>query len=178
MRGSIVKRGKTYSLVLELDRHPVTGKRRQQWVGGFRTKRDAEKELVERVAAATAGTYVEPTKQTVREFLVDWLAAVEPTIRPATQHSYARNVRLHVLPTLGSVPLRRVDAGALNALYAQLLAGGKRSNGGAGCHLGRSGMCTRSCTGPSVTRSAGGGSSGTRPTLRTRHAPRRPLDRR
>ena len=132
MRGSIVKRGKTYSLVLELDRHPVTGKRRQQWVGGFRTKRDAEKELVERVAAATAGVYVEPSKQSVREFMADWLAAVEPTIRPATHHSYTRNVRLHVLPSLGSVPLRRVDAGALNALYAQLLAGGKKSNGGGG----------------------------------------------
>jgi hypothetical protein len=34
--------------------------------GGFRTKRDAEKELAERSQQPQAGTYVEPTKQTVR----------------------------------------------------------------------------------------------------------------
>jgi integrase len=37
-----------------------------------------------------------------------------------------------VLPTLGSVQLRHIDAGRLNALYAHLLADGKKSNGGGG----------------------------------------------
>jgi integrase len=37
-----------------------------------------------------------------------------------------------VLPQLGSVPLRRLDAGMLNGLYAVLLAEGKRSHGGGG----------------------------------------------
>jgi integrase len=73
------------------------------------------------------GTYIEPTKQTLAEFTTDWLGAIEPTIRPSTHHSYARNLRLHVLPHLGAVELRRVDAGMLNALYAALLADGKRT---------------------------------------------------
>jgi hypothetical protein len=41
MRGSVVKRGNGYSVVVELDRDPITGKRRQKWVSGYRTKRDA-----------------------------------------------------------------------------------------------------------------------------------------
>jgi hypothetical protein len=73
---------------------------------------------------------VEPTKQTLREFTDEWLAAIVPTIRPATHYSYARNMRLHVLPRLGSVELRRIDAGMLNGLYAAMLADGKQSNGG------------------------------------------------
>jgi integrase len=125
MRGSVVKRGDSYSVVVELDRDPITNKRRQKWHSGYRTKRDAERALSEIVASVHSGTYLEPTKQTVSEFVTDWLAAIEPTIRPSTQHTYARNLRLHVLPSLGSVQLRRVDAGMLNALYAALLAEGK-----------------------------------------------------
>ncbi|HYT10604.1 MAG TPA: tyrosine-type recombinase/integrase, partial [Mycobacteriales bacterium] len=71
-------------------------------------------------------------KQTLAEFLDDWLDGVEPTIRAATYHSYQRNLKLHVRPRLGSVQLRRVGAGQLNALYAALLADGKRSHGGGG----------------------------------------------
>ena len=116
MRGSVVKRGDGYSVVVELERDPITGKRRQRWSSGYRTKRDAERGLSEIVASLHAGTYVEPTRQTVREYLKDWLAAIEPTIRPSTHYSYDRNLQLHVLPRLGAVDLRRVDAGMLNAL--------------------------------------------------------------
>jgi integrase len=79
-----------------------------------------------------AGTFVEPSKETFQEFLAGWLVAIEPTIRPATLYSYRRNLRLHVIPRLGSVQLRRIDAGMLNGLYAALLADGKQSNGGGG----------------------------------------------
>ena len=132
MRGSIVKRGNGYSVVVELDRDPVTQKRRQKWYSGFRTRKDAEKELTGILGTLHAGTFVEPSKQTLAEFLDDWLDGVEPTIRAATYHSYERNLKLHVRPRLGSVQLRRVDAGMLNAVYAALLADGTRSHGGGG----------------------------------------------
>lgn len=140
MRGSVVKRGDGYSVVVDLDRDPITGKRRQKWSSGYRTKRDAERALSEIVASVHAGAYVEPTKQTLTEFATDWLTAIEPTIRPSTHHSYARNLRLHVLPHLGSVQLRRVDAGMLNGLYAALLADGKLTN----ANGGRGGLSPRS----------------------------------
>ena len=41
-----------------------------------------------------------------------------------------RNLRLHVLPRLGSVQLRRIDAGMLNTLYAALLADGRKDHAG------------------------------------------------
>jgi integrase len=88
--------------------------------------------MSEIVAAVHAGTYAEPTRQTLGDFVEDWLAAIEPTLRPSTHYSYARNLRLHAVPRLGSVQLRRIDAGMLNGLYADLLADGKQSNGGGG----------------------------------------------
>jgi len=44
MRGSIVKRGAGYSYVLYLGRDE-TGRKKQKWVAGFRTRKDAEKAL-------------------------------------------------------------------------------------------------------------------------------------
>jgi hypothetical protein len=128
MRGSVVKRGDGYSIVVELDRDPVTNKRRQKWHSGYRTKRDAERALTEILASKQAGGYVEPTKQTLSQFTTEWLAAIKPTLRPATHYSYARNLRLHVVPRLGSVQLRRIDAGMLNTLYAALLADGRKDH--------------------------------------------------
>jgi hypothetical protein len=96
VRGSVVKRGEGYSVVVDLDRDPITRKRRQRWHSGYRTKREAERALSEIIASVHAGSYIEPTKQTLREFTSEWLAAIEPTIRPATHYSYSRNLRLHV----------------------------------------------------------------------------------
>jgi len=132
MRGSVVKRGDGYSVVVELDRDPITGKRRQKWHSGYRTKRAAERALSEIVASVHTGTYLEPTKQTLSDFAREWLAAVKPTIRPSTHYSYSRNLQLHVLPQLGSVQLRRIDAGMLNTLYAALLTDGRKSYAGGG----------------------------------------------
>jgi integrase len=82
VRGSIVKRGKTYSVVVELDRDPVTQKRRQKWHGGFRTKKEAEAELAELIGTVNRGTYIPKSRQTFAEFVVEWLAAIRPTVRP------------------------------------------------------------------------------------------------
>jgi integrase len=42
MRGSVVRRGDGYSVVVELERDPITGHRRQKWQSGYKTKREAE----------------------------------------------------------------------------------------------------------------------------------------
>jgi hypothetical protein len=132
------------------DCDPTTGRRRQKWHSGYRTKRDAERALGEIISSPHAGVYVEPSKQSLAEYTADWLAAVEPTIRPATLHSYARNLRLHVLPRLGSVQLRRVDAGMLNGLYAALLADGQAvTTAAADC---RPGACATSRVTDEVSR--------------------------
>jgi integrase len=129
-RGSVIKRGASWSVKLELERDPVTGKRRQKWHSGYRTKREAERARVELLAKLDAGVYIEPSKVTLAEFLEEWLATIAPTVRDSTHYSYERNVRLHVTPYIGRVRLDRVDAGILNGLYAKLLAEGRRDRPG------------------------------------------------
>lgn len=129
-RGSVVKRGNGYTVVIELDRDPVTGKRQQRWHSGYRTKKDADRALIELTASVQTSTYIEPSRQSFAQFLTEWLATIEPTVRPATLHSYQRNIRVHVIPRLGAVQLRRIDGGMLNGLYATLLTEGKQRGGG------------------------------------------------
>lgn len=134
MRGSILKRGGGWTVKIELDPDPSTGRRRQRWHSGFRTKREAERARIDLLSKLDRGAYVEPSRQTVGEFLEEWLTAASPTVRPSTFDSYSRNVRLHVIPHIGTIRLTRLDPGVLNGLYATLLDSGRRppSRQGAG----------------------------------------------
>ena len=129
MRGSIVRRGKSYSVVLDLGTDS-SGKRRQKWHSGFRTKREAAAALAELVSSVNRGAYVPASRQTLAEYVEEWLAAIAPTVRPGTHFSYARNLHAHVVSHVGSTRLDAVDAGALNGLYALLLTDGRRDGKG------------------------------------------------
>jgi integrase len=126
MRGSVVKKGDRYYVKIELDVDPATGRRRQKWHSGYRTKREAERARIDLLSKLDRGEYVEPSHQTLGDFLEDWLRAIEPTVRISTFDSYSRNVRNHVIVHIGTGRLNRVDAGTLNTLYAHLLAAGRR----------------------------------------------------
>jgi integrase len=126
MRGSVVRKGDRYYVKIELDADPATGRRRQKWHSGYRTKREAERARVDLLSRFDRGEYVEPSQQALAEFLEEWLRAIEPTVRLSTFDSYSRNVRNHVIAHIGSVRLTKVDPGTLNGLYAHLLASGRR----------------------------------------------------
>ena len=52
-------------------------------------------------------------------------------MRPTTHDHYARMVRARVVPRLGDVRLHTLNPPQLNAFYADLLLGGRRSPPGA-----------------------------------------------
>ena len=126
MRGSVVKKGDRYYVKIELDPDPLTGRRRQKWHSGYRTKREAEKARVDLLSKFDRGEYVEPTQQSLGDYLTEWLSAIEHTVRPSTFDSYARNMRNHVIAHIGTTRLTRVDAAVLNGLYVKLLTSGRR----------------------------------------------------
>jgi integrase len=123
MRGSIRKRGSTYTYWLDVGPDPVTGKRRQRTKGGYWTKRECQTALNEAIVAVQGGTFVEPSKRTVRSFLLDeWLPAVQvANLRPGTWENYRIHVQAHIIPALGTVELQRLSPAQLNAFYRHLL---------------------------------------------------------
>jgi integrase len=132
MRGSVRKRGTTWTWYLDAPPDPVTGKRRQASKGGFRTRREAQEALNEALARLREGTFVLPSQRTLGSFLLEeWLPAVRPPrVRPSTWESYRMNAEAHIVPALGHLPLQRLTPAQLTAFYRFLLDHGRRGGGG------------------------------------------------
>jgi integrase len=84
------------------------------------------------IAAVQGGTFVEPSRRTVRSFLLEELlpAVQVANLRPATWENYRIHVQAHIVPALGTVELQRLSPAQLNAFYRHLLTkGGKEGRG-------------------------------------------------
>src|ERR687888_721347 len=63
------KRGSTWTWYIEDAPDPRTGRPHQVSKGGFRTRKEARDALLQAQAAVRSGTFVEPSKRTVRSYL-------------------------------------------------------------------------------------------------------------
>jgi len=112
-------------VVVDLGRDSA-GKRRQKWHGAFRTRKEAEVARAKIVGDLHAGTYSEPTRMTVSEWVTEqWLSTIKSQVKPSTYDSYRRNIELHVLPRIGGRRLHEVTPPMLNAMYGDLLESGR-----------------------------------------------------
>lgn len=128
-RGSILKRGKSWSVVVECGRDPTTDKRKRQWISGFPTKREADRKLTEVLNQLDQGLSVDYTKLRVDEYLKTWLQdVVAIRNRPRTVESYTVIVRNHINPVLGSIRLSKLAAADVQRLESGLLTSGLTPN--------------------------------------------------
>ena len=104
---------------------PETGKRTQKLRRGFPNEKAAGKELRKLLVDVDKGTYVEPSKTLLRDYLLqEWLPSLQ--VEPSTAASYAKNCRLHVIPYLGAIPLASLTGTRLSALYRELETSGRK----------------------------------------------------
>ena len=68
MRGTVIKRGSSWSVVIDLGRDG-TGRRARKWHSGYRTKMEAERACIELLSQVDRGSYVPPSKLTLGTFL-------------------------------------------------------------------------------------------------------------
>ncbi|WP_077298742.1 Arm DNA-binding domain-containing protein [Virgibacillus pantothenticus] len=73
MKGHIEKRGNKYSFVIDIGRDPVTKKRKQKRVSGFTSEKKARAAMNEMIVELNRGGYVEPTTETLGDYLDNWL---------------------------------------------------------------------------------------------------------
>src|SRR5688500_7326025 len=78
---------------------PATGKVKQlqSWSTFKGTKRKAQAKLNELIGSVQSGTFVEPTRMTVIDWLREWLkVSVTPTARPGTVTRYRGIIENHI----------------------------------------------------------------------------------
>ncbi len=118
------KAGRRYSIVYRAY-DPKRGEVRQFRVRGFTTKGEAQRVLRERLQEAHQGKHVAPDAITLSDWAGTWLEGERTQVRPSTWMSYERNLRIHVLPTLGAKRLQHLRPSDLSSLYTRLLETGR-----------------------------------------------------
>jgi len=114
------RRGRFYAVVYE-GRDPVTGKERRSWHPAGTDRAEAER-LAAKLAAEETGRVDAVRSLTFGAYLASqWLPAKKLHLATSTYRGYERNIQLHLLPTLGRVPLRRLRHQQIDALYDRLL---------------------------------------------------------
>lgn len=128
MKGYVRRKGDRWYAVIYEGVDPATGKERRSWHPAGTERADAERLAAklatransrqDKARAMTFGTYLQS----------QWLPAKNAVLRPSTYAGYRRNVELHVTPTLGRIPIRRLRDKHLE-LYERLAhpTGGTRA---------------------------------------------------
>ncbi|MCP3912578.1 MAG: hypothetical protein GY713_16675 [Actinomycetia bacterium] len=124
-RGRIFKRQGGYGYRVDLGPDPSTGRRRQQHRQGFRTKREAEAALDERLNSLRSGDSISPSAATLEEFLGEWLLGQRARLKETTWESY-RVVVERVNDRIGKVKLSAVTPIELERFYRLLGESGGR----------------------------------------------------
>lgn len=120
--GHIRKSGEgSWEIKFDLGRDPVSGKRITKYASFKGNKRQAQAELTRLLASRDAGSYVDPTKMTLGEYLQHWLSAdVGRRVGKRTAARYRQIVEKNITPRLGHVPLRRLTAAHIEGFEADL----------------------------------------------------------
>lgn len=99
-QGHIRQRGKqSWQLKFDLGRDPATGKRITRLVTFRGTKREAQAELNRLLNRRNEGTYVDPTKMSVAEYLEHWLSVdIERRVARKTVLRHRGIIRHNIIP--------------------------------------------------------------------------------
>lgn len=130
MKGNITRRGAdTWRLRFDVGRD-ANGKRRMQSVTvRAKNKREAQAKLTDILSARNQGTYVEPTKITVADYvrarLAQWQAS--GTISAKTAERYSELIENQIVPHLGHLKVQALKPIDVEAWHSTLrTSGGKR----------------------------------------------------
>jgi integrase len=127
----IVERSPGSWFYLVYEREPMSGRRRQVWVGGSKTRTQARqakfahKHLVRDKSASLSS-------DTVADLLMSYLESLETTrqLAPGTLEGYRSIVTCHLIPSLGAIKLRDLEASDTRKMVEDLLHRGSSASRG------------------------------------------------
>ena len=126
LNGTVMKRGRKWSYVVDIEPDPVTGRRRQQWGSGYETETEAWDALADLNTQLRQGTFVKPSAMTVEEFLTRWLDTIKVEVKATTHANYTALAHAYVIPHIGHRQMRDIKPQVVSELYRRLLQSGRR----------------------------------------------------
>jgi integrase len=104
----------------------ATGKRKTVTVTVRGSRKDAEKELRQRLSSIDNNEHVDPTRITVGQWLTTWLDAVSGEVAPRTHERYSEIVNNFLSPALGKLQLGKLAPAHIQTTYSEWAISGRR----------------------------------------------------
>jgi len=124
MAGSIIKRGNSYRLAIPTGEKDDKGRYKYHWET-FSTWTKADKRRTQLAYEIENGTYTNPGKLTLSDFLDKWVKDyVKPNLASRTSEVYEMNVNNHVKPVLGKHRIGLLNKSHVSKFYSDKLAEG------------------------------------------------------
>ena len=130
MKGHLKERSPGHWAIIIDVPDPQTGKRRRKWHSFKGTKREAQIESARLISAVQGGTYLEPSKTTLAQFLDRWLEHMASQVSPKSHARYGELARKNIAPLLGSVVLTQLRPVLISGAYSKALTQGRRDGSG------------------------------------------------
>jgi integrase len=105
-------------------RNPETGKQIQKSIYA-NSQKEVLKQLHQIQADILSGNYLEPSKMTLGIWMDIWLSEYKRDVKQTTKVSYSGNIKNHIKPELGSIPLQKLQAHHIQSFYNYLQHTGK-----------------------------------------------------
>jgi hypothetical protein len=116
----VKKIGKVWSFRVDAGEDHRTGKRKQIYRSGFKTKREAQEEMDKLRAEITRGEYSEPSKSLFRDYIHSWLhSTYKNEVQISSFELGETLVRVHLIPYFQATPLVKISSYDIDQLYAQ-----------------------------------------------------------
>lgn len=122
--GSIRQRSNgTWEARYTTGRDPGTGKQVQRSIYG-KTQAEVRRRLSKATADVDAGTYVEPAKVTVAEWMEKWVETYNQNVKESTRGLYRRVTSRRIIPGIGHIRLEKLSGTDVQEFYNRLPAEG------------------------------------------------------
>ena len=95
---------------------PGTGRQIQRSFSG-KTQKEVREKMQAAAVELNTGTYKEPLKMTVGEWLDIWEKDYLNNVKPRTREIYKASIRNHLKPALGAIRLEALDTPTIQAFY-------------------------------------------------------------
>ena len=123
---AVQRNGQTYTYWearITTGRDPGTGKQIQRSFSG-KTQAEVRKKMQAAAVEIETGTYQEPSKLTLGEWLDIWTAEYLSDVKPRTLDSYKTTIKTHIKPALGAVKLQALKTPQIQKFYNDLQKNG------------------------------------------------------
>ena len=109
MKGSVVKKGKKYYVVIDMGRDAL-GKRKQKWISGFSSEKEAEKELPRILIQYEDGELLNSNKITLEKLCENWLEYKNKyeNLADTTRAGYENIINKHIIPLIGKLKTQEI----------------------------------------------------------------------